>query len=53
MVGDDPEADVAGARAAGLEGVQVKTGKYAAAGDAEEADLILESFAGLPGALGL
>ena len=53
MVGDDPEADVAGARAAGLKGVQVKTGKYAAAGDAEEADLILESFAGLPGALGL
>jgi HAD superfamily hydrolase (TIGR01458 family) len=51
MVGDDPEADVTGARAAGLKGVQVKTGKYAAAGDADKADLILESFAGLPEAL--
>jgi phospholysine phosphohistidine inorganic pyrophosphate phosphatase len=53
MVGDDPEADVAGARAAGLEGVQVKTGKYEAAEADGEADLVLESFAGLPEALGL
>jgi phospholysine phosphohistidine inorganic pyrophosphate phosphatase len=54
MVGDDPEADVAGAKDAGLKGVQVKTGKYVA--DAEiggGADLVLESFAGLPEALGL
>jgi phospholysine phosphohistidine inorganic pyrophosphate phosphatase len=54
MVGDDPEADVAGARAAGVKGVQVKTGKYdAAAGNGGEADLVLESFAGLPEALRL
>ena len=54
MVGDDPEADVTGAKDAGLKGVQVKTGKYVA--DAEMgggADLVLESFAGLPEALGL
>ena len=54
MVGDDPEADVAGAKDAGLKGVQVKTGKYVA--DVEiggGADLVLESFAGLPKALGL
>ena len=54
MVGDDPEADVAGAKDAGLKGVQVKTGKYVA--DVEiggGADLVLESFAGLPEALGL
>lgn len=54
MVGDDPEADVAGARAAGLKGVQVKTGKYdAAVRDPGEADLVLESFAALPEALRL
>ncbi len=52
MVGDDPESDVAGARAAGLLGVQVKTGKYRPDMDAE-ADLVVESFAGLPEALGL
>lgn len=53
MVGDDPEADVAGAKDAGLKGVQVKTGKYGAAGAGGGADLILESFARLPEALGL
>jgi HAD superfamily hydrolase (TIGR01458 family) len=53
MVGDDPEADVAGAQEAGLKGVQVKTGKYDAAGTGGGADLVLESFAGLPEALGL
>lgn len=52
MVGDDPESDVAGARAAGLLGVQVKTGKYRPEED-READLIVESFAGLPEALGI
>jgi ribonucleotide monophosphatase NagD (HAD superfamily) len=54
MIGDDPEADVAGAQAAGLKGVQVKTGKYGAEAEVgREADLILESFAELPEALGL
>jgi phospholysine phosphohistidine inorganic pyrophosphate phosphatase len=54
MVGDDPEADVVGAKDAGLKGVQVKTGKYdAEAKDAGEADLALDSFADLPEALGL
>ena len=54
MIGDDPEADVAGARSAGLKGVQVKTGKYDAEAETEaEADLTLESFAELPEVLGL
>ena len=47
MVGDDPEADVAGAQEAGLKGVQVKTGKYLQrAGGAP--DLMLDTFASLP-----
>jgi HAD superfamily hydrolase (TIGR01458 family) len=46
MVGDDPESDVAGARRAGLGAVQVRTGKWVR--DAVEADLILDSVAGLP-----
>lgn len=52
MVGDDPESDVAGAQAAGLLGIQVKTGKYRPEED-READLTVESFAGLPEALGI
>jgi phospholysine phosphohistidine inorganic pyrophosphate phosphatase len=52
MVGDDAEADVAGAQAAGLKGVQVKTGKYRPGRD-EDPDLVLESIAGLPEALGV
>lgn len=52
MVGDDAEADVAGAKRADLVGVQVKTGKYRP-GAEEGADLVVESFAGLPRALGL
>ena len=52
MVGDDAEADVAGARAAGLKGIQVKTGKYRP-GTGGETDLTLESFADLPEALGI
>ncbi|MDP8952250.1 MAG: TIGR01458 family HAD-type hydrolase [Actinomycetota bacterium] len=53
VIGDDPEADVAGARSAGLTGVQVKTGKYDARAEPDgEADLTLESFAELPEALG-
>jgi HAD superfamily hydrolase (TIGR01458 family) len=55
MVGDDAEADVAGAQRAGLRGAQVKTGKYRAGVPAGgvEPDLILESVAELPEALGL
>ena len=52
MVGDDAEADVAGAKAAGLLGIQVRTGKYRP-GEATDADLVVESFAKLPEALGL
>src|SRR5215210_5055745 len=52
MVGDDAETDVAGARAAGLKGIQVKTGKYIP-GTGGETDLTLESFADLPAALGI
>lgn len=47
MVGDDAESDVAGAKRAGLVGVQVETGKYRP-GVESEADLIVESFAALP-----
>jgi len=52
MVGDDAETDVAGAQAAGLKGVQVKTGKYRQ-GVEGTPDLRLESIAGLPGMLGV
>jgi HAD superfamily hydrolase (TIGR01458 family) len=51
MVGDDPESDVAGARRAGLKGVQVRTGKWGSGGGSGEADLVLQSVAGLPDAL--
>jgi HAD superfamily hydrolase (TIGR01458 family) len=47
MVGDDAEADVAGAQAAGLRGILVRTGKYCP-GVEGAPDLILESFADLP-----
>lgn len=52
MVGDDAEVDVAGAKAAGLKGVQVRTGKYQE-GAESGADLVIESFAELPEALGI
>lgn len=52
MVGDDAEADVAGAQTIGLLGVQVKTGKYKAEVEGEP-DLIVESVAELPEVLGL
>jgi HAD superfamily hydrolase (TIGR01458 family) len=52
MVGDDAEADVAGAQAAGLKGIQVRTGKYRP-GVEGRPDLVLESFAALPEALGV
>lgn len=52
MVGDDAEADVAGAKRAGLRGVLVKTGKYRAGAEGG-ADLVVHSFAELPEALGM
>jgi HAD superfamily hydrolase (TIGR01458 family) len=52
MVGDDAEVDVAGSQAAGLKGIQVKTGKYRP-GVEGRPDLVLESFAELPEALGI
>ncbi len=52
MVSDDPESDVAGAQAAGLYGIQVKTGKYRL-GKEDNADLTLESLARLPDFLDL
>jgi HAD superfamily hydrolase (TIGR01458 family) len=51
MVGDDAEADVAGAQVAGLKGVQVKTGKYVQGAEGAP-DLMLDSFARLPEMLG-
>jgi HAD superfamily hydrolase (TIGR01458 family) len=49
MVGDDIKADVLGAKACGIKGVLVKTGKYRE-GDLTfgDADLVLESLADLP-----
>jgi HAD superfamily hydrolase (TIGR01458 family) len=52
MVGDDAEADVAGAQAAGLRGIQVRTGKYRPEAEGTP-DLTLESIAALPEALGI
>jgi len=49
MVGDDAEADVIGAKKAGLKGIQVRTGKWQA--DTIEADLVIASVADLPEAL--
>jgi HAD superfamily hydrolase (TIGR01458 family) len=51
VVGDDAEADVAGAKKAGLSGIQVRTGKWRPGDDAGEADLVLDSVAELPRAL--
>lgn len=51
MVGDDAEADVAGAKKAGLSGIQVRTGKWRPGAEVDEADLVIDSIADLPGAL--
>jgi HAD superfamily hydrolase (TIGR01458 family) len=51
VVGDDAEADVAGAKKAGLAGIQVRTGKWRPGGDVGEAHLVLDSVAELPMAL--
>lgn len=48
MVGDDAEADVVGAKRAGLLGIQVRTGKWQAATETGEADLVIDSVANLP-----
>jgi HAD superfamily hydrolase (TIGR01458 family) len=52
MVGDDAEADVAGAQAAGLRGILVRTGKYRPETEGAP-DLVLDSIAALPEALGV
>jgi ribonucleotide monophosphatase NagD (HAD superfamily) len=56
MVGDDLEADIRGARAAGLVAVAVRTGKYRP--EAEKitlgtADAVLDSIADLPRWMGI
>ncbi len=52
MVGDDAEADVAGAQAAGLFGIQVRTGKYRPSNGGEP-DAEIESVVRLLEILGL
>lgn len=52
MIGDDPDSDVAGARAASLYGIQVKTGKYRP-GKEDTSDLTIDSFTRLPDYLDL
>jgi HAD superfamily hydrolase (TIGR01458 family) len=51
MVGDDVESDVAGAQAAGLHGILVKTGKYRRGAEGTP-DLLLDTVANLPEVLG-
>jgi HAD superfamily hydrolase (TIGR01458 family) len=51
MVGDDPESDLAPARAAGMRTCLVRTGKGVEAGPAPAADLDVADLAGLPRAL--
>ena len=54
MVGDDVESDVGGAKAAGLRGVLVRTGKFreeALASADPQPDGVVESIAGVPGYL--
>jgi HAD superfamily hydrolase (TIGR01458 family) len=51
VVGDDLESDVAGARAAGMIGVAVRTGKYRPQDEErarETADVVLDSIAAVP-----
>ena len=55
VVGDDLESDVAGARAAGMLGLAVRTGKYRPQdeeGARQAADVVLDSIARVPGWLG-
>ena len=56
VVGDDLESDVAGARAAGMTGLAVRTGKYRPRDEErarQAADAVLDSIAEVPGWLGL
>ena len=51
MVGDDLESDVAGARAAGMLGLAVRTGKYRPQDEErarQAADVVLDSIAEVP-----
>jgi len=50
MIGDDVRADVAGAQAAGLKGILVKTGKYQSGdlGLGIEPELVIDTIADLP-----
>lgn len=52
VVGDDLESDVAGARASGMIGVAVRTGKYRPQDEEraqQAADVVLDSIAAVPG----
>jgi ribonucleotide monophosphatase NagD (HAD superfamily) len=57
MVGDDLEADVLGAQAAGITGVLVRTGKFRESDEqgahGERPRHVLDSVADLPGLLGI
>ena len=54
VVGDDPELDIGGARAAGLRAILVQTGRYRPGATLHaQPDLVLESVARLPEALGI
>jgi HAD superfamily hydrolase (TIGR01458 family) len=56
VVGDDLESDVAGARAAGMIGIAVRTGKYRPQDEEkarEAADVVLDSIADVPRWLGI
>lgn len=56
IIGDDIDADVAGGQRAGLKGILVKTGKYRQAyadASAVRPDLVMDSIADLPAALGI
>jgi ribonucleotide monophosphatase NagD (HAD superfamily) len=56
VIGDDLESDVAGARAAGMIGVAVRTGKYRPQDEEqarEAADVVLDSIADVPRWLGV
>ena len=56
VVGDDLESDVAGARATGMIGVAVRTGKYRPQDEErarQAADAVLDSIAAVPGWIGV
>jgi HAD superfamily hydrolase (TIGR01458 family) len=56
MIGDDPQADVLGSKAAGMKPVALRTGKYRPADEErlrEAAAVVLDSIAGLRGWLGI